>query len=117
MPNSAKLNLGKKGEQLAARYLQQKGYKILDFNYRTKFGEIDVVAKDGETIVFVEVKTRTSTRFGEPEEAVGKRKLAHIKRAAESFCIANSYNGQTRLEVVAIIKNQDSIAIRNVAVD
>jgi len=67
---------GNKGEELAAGYLSKKGYKIIERNFRTRFGEIDIVCWDGETLVFVEVKTKIGHDFGEPEEMVNKGKLA-----------------------------------------
>ena len=78
MPNSPqdlhKKFLGKKGEKLVVEYLKKHGYKILKTNYRTPFGEADIIAEDGDEIVFVEVKTRTSDRYGTPAESVVKKK-------------------------------------------
>ena len=66
--------VGSKGEDLAAEFLKDKGYRIIGRNYKTPIGELDIIAKDGETLVFVEVKTRSSNAFGYPFEAVGSRK-------------------------------------------
>ncbi|MBI4058025.1 YraN family protein [Candidatus Microgenomates bacterium] len=76
---------GKLGEEYAVKLLKAHGYKILTRNFRSKFGEIDIVALEGDTLVFVEVKTRWGSRFGNPEEAVTPRKLAHLTRAAHYF--------------------------------
>ena len=65
-----RINLGKRGEDIAARFLLEKGLALIARNFRDKFGEIDIIAKDRETLVFVEVKTRRSHRFGLPQEAV-----------------------------------------------
>lgn len=73
---------GLKGEALAISYLKRKGYKILEKNYRTKFGEIDVIASKDDVVVFIEVKTRTTEAFGAPEESVTRQKQERIKKAA-----------------------------------
>jgi len=82
------VNLRQKGnfyEELAARYLKAKGYEILARRYRSRSGEIDLVAKDGGTIVFVEVKGRQTTRFGLPQEAVDRRKQRRLRRTAQHY--------------------------------
>lgn len=66
--------LGIEGENAAAKFLEKKGYRIISRNYKTHIGEIDIIAQDGNTIVFVEVKTRGNESFGKPFEAVNKRK-------------------------------------------
>lgn len=77
--------LGKAGEDAAASHLEEKGYRILRRNFRTRSGEIDLVARDGQTIVFVEVKARTGTRFGLPAEAVGRARIERLERAGQLF--------------------------------
>lgn len=77
--------LGKKGEALAAKYLKKLGYKLLAKNYRTPFGEADLIFSYGEQTVFVEVKTRTNTAFGEAKEAVDKFKQARYRKIALYF--------------------------------
>ncbi len=81
----ARKKLGDMGEELAAKFLKNQGLKILERQYRTKFGEIDLVAKDGCEIVFVEVKTRRTLELGHPEEAVHSIKLAHMAASGECF--------------------------------
>ena len=71
------------GEELACKYLLQNGYKILERNFRIRGGEIDVIALDGETLAYIEVKTRTSYQFGRPEESITLRKLKFLERAAK----------------------------------
>ncbi len=73
---------GLKGEAIAINYLKKKGYKILQRNYRTKFGEIDVIASKDDVMVFIEVKTRSTDLFGAPEDAVTRQKQERIKKAA-----------------------------------
>ncbi|HUW21947.1 MAG TPA: YraN family protein [Candidatus Bathyarchaeia archaeon] len=77
--------LGKIGELAAVRYLRNKGYQIIERNYSSKYGEIDIIALEDGDLVFVEVKTRRGESFGLPEEAVDQRKIRHIKRAAFSY--------------------------------
>jgi len=74
--------LGLKGEDLAVRFLRKKGYKILSRNYKTPLDEIDIIAEDGETLVFVKVKTRTDNSFGLPFEAVNHRKREKLRKVA-----------------------------------
>ena len=95
--------LGNKGEELAARFLKKIGYKIMARQFRTRFGEIDLVAKDGHEIVFVEVKTRQTLEFGHPEEAVHPIKLAHMSAAGEAYLSDQKIeNVAHRYDVIAI---------------
>jgi len=81
--------VGELGENIAARYLANSGYAILEKNYTCKFGEIDIIAKKGMVIAFVEVKTRTNISCGYPEEAVNKYKIKKIKNTANFFIVNN----------------------------
>lgn len=85
MTQTYRQRLGKWGEDAAAWYLEGRGYRILFRNVRTPYGEIDLVASRGDGLVFVEVKTRTSLQYGQPEAAVTARKLAHMVNAANYF--------------------------------
>lgn len=104
-----KLNLGRWGENLAVSFLQAKGYHILARNVRTPFGEIDIIARQAgfetDTIIFIEVKTRSSTSLGKPEISVGVRKKSHIL-AAVQYYMQQSYenNLDWRVDVIAIEK-------------
>ena len=81
-----KRSFGKLGEELAAKYLSQNGYKLLEMNYRVgRMGEIDIIAAEEEYICFIEVKTRTNNFFGEPCESVGKRKQYSIRKLAWAY--------------------------------
>lgn len=77
--------IGKWGEELAAEYLTQRGYEIIARNARTPYGEIDIVAKQGDGLIFVEVKTRTSNKMGLPEESITARKRQHMIAAGEHY--------------------------------
>ncbi len=99
----ARLSLGQRGEATAVAYLQGKGYTLLHKNYRTKRGEIDCIFQDGEELVFVEVKTRSSAKFGDPLEAVNRRKWQQITRVAEQYLATHDIDCAIRFDVVGII--------------
>ena len=84
LPTDHQVVLGKSGENYACWELERRGYAILDRRYRTRIGEIDVVARDGETLVFIEVKARRSARFGLPAEAVGAAEADKLMQMASS---------------------------------
>lgn len=99
---------GEKGESLAAWYLKKNGYKIIEQNYRTQLGEIDIIAKEKKTLVFVEVKARRSTRFGNPKWAVTPKKQRKISMVALYYLkTTNQTSAKARFDVVAITSNQD----------
>lgn len=103
LPGTGRLRLGHQGERLAEAHLQQHGYKIITRNYRTPFGEVDLIAQHHTTWVFVEVKTRRSTAFGTPEEAIGARKRKHLLAAARHYLSQNNLRDVNwRIDVVAI---------------
>lgn len=94
---------GEQGEDFAVRLLKRNGYKIIERNFRTKLGEIDIVALSGDTLVFVEVKTRWSKKFGLPEEAVTPKKLRKIKRVGQLYSLTHpTAPKKMRVDVVAI---------------
>jgi putative endonuclease len=99
----AQLPLGRRGERAAEKYLRRNGYRIVARNFRAAGAEIDIVAMDGETLVFVEVKTRRSRDAGAPEEAVDERKQKQIRRAAEIFATRYRADEVTmRFDIIAI---------------
>ena len=96
--------LGNRGELLAAEFLEKLGYKILHRQLRGRFGELDLVALDGETVVFIEVKTRSNSAAGHPTESITPSKQAHMSRAALEFLKKRRWlNHRSRFDVVAII--------------
>lgn len=100
--------VGRRGEALAATYLHDRfGYEVLAANMRTPYGELDLICRDGGVLVAVEVKTRRSTAFGLPEEAVTPAKLAHITAAVEHYQQNEGLSTETdwRIDVVAIDLN------------
>ncbi|MCH8049350.1 YraN family protein [Patescibacteria group bacterium] len=99
---------GNKAEDLAAAFLKKKGLKILAQQYKTNIGEIDLVAKDGDEIVFVEVKARRSSHFGYPEESVTKSKLKKIVLVAEQYLREKKFErAPFRIDVIAIELDQE----------
>jgi putative endonuclease len=101
---AAKDDLGRRGEDLAAAYLEGRGLEILERNWRCSLGEIDIVARDGGTLVFAEVKTRSSVAFGHPLEAITAVKLARLRRLAGEWRAQHAaVSGGMRLDAVAVI--------------
>lgn len=104
---------GNVGERLAAESLQIKGYEILGRNYRSKWGEIDIVAKINNTVVFVEVKTKTTDKFGEPWEMVNHWKVEQVKRMGEVWCREFGWEGRVRMDVIGVWLNDNEPRIEH----
>ena len=103
MNGSGRIQTGKRGEDIAVAYLKNRGYRIIERNYKCLFGEIDIVAKDGDTVVFVEVKSRKSEKFGDPQAAVGLEKQKKISRISLKYLEEKHlYPCDARFDVVAI---------------
>jgi putative endonuclease len=101
--------LGRWGETLAAQFLTQQGYLVIERNYRTPYGEIDLIVQKADTLVFVEVKTRSTDAYGLPETAVTDQKRQHIISAAEAYLQAQqNQNRLWRIDVIAIRRFRDS---------
>jgi putative endonuclease len=106
---AAKDVLGRRGEDLAARYLEQQGLVILSRNWRCRHGEIDLVATDSTRLVVCEVKTRSGTRYGEPAEAVDARKVARIRLVTNAWLKAHQVRWvPVRFDVVAVVAEPGS---------
>ncbi|MFZ6014654.1 MAG: YraN family protein [Bacteroidota bacterium] len=97
-----KIKTGSKGENLAAAFLEQKGFEIVARNYRFRRLEIDLIARRDNWLIFVEVKTRSSTDFGEPEEFVVDTKRQHIFDTAEEYIFKNDWQGHIRFDIVSV---------------
>lgn len=102
-----KRKVGQLGESLARDYLKRKGYRILEQNYRTRYAEIDLVARQKDVLVFVEVRTKVGERFGTPEETLNWKKLQQVKRNAFSYASRVKWNKLYRVDAVCIILNED----------
>jgi putative endonuclease len=108
-----RISKGKRGEEAAADFLVKEGYKILERNYRCPLGEVDIVALDKGTLAFVEVKTRSSSTFGLPEEAVNQRKRHRIAKAAQFFISRKRlFNNPARFDVVAVTISEGKEEVR-----
>jgi putative endonuclease len=99
---SDKIKTGNKGETLAADFLEGKGFQILERNYRFGHAEIDLIVQRGKWVLFVEVKTRSSSHYGEPEEFVDYRKTNKIFEAAEEWIFANDWKGHIRFDIISV---------------
>ncbi|MEO1099753.1 MAG: YraN family protein [Bacteroidota bacterium] len=98
-----KAELGKEGEKIAADYLKARGYKLLETNWRFKRSEIDLICRKDDLLVFVEVKTRSSIGFGQPEESVDEKKVAKVVEGAEAYIFQNDWNMDIRFDIVSIV--------------
>jgi putative endonuclease len=99
--------LGKIGEQLAVDYLHRNGYSILERNFTFQKAEIDIIVQKDEFIVVVEVKTRNSAFFGNPQEFVSRAKIKLLVNAANEYLISNSLSQEVRFDIIAVLKNKN----------
>ena len=112
-------DLGRLAEEFASVLLQSKGYKILEHNFHSRFGEIDIIAMDGDILVFVEVKARWSQKFGGPEEAVTPWKISKIIKTADYYSLLHpNLSKKLRIDVVALeIENNKIVSSKVIHVD
>ncbi len=102
--------LGTRGEKIATSYLRKQGYRIIERNYRSRLGEIDIVAREDENVVFVEVKTRRSTEFGRPEEAISYDKRRRLSKLALSYLTYRRIEDTNcRFDVVSILMDKKKV--------
>lgn len=104
---------GKRGEAMAEIELRQKGYKILERNYRHGKSEIDLIATGEGLMIFIEVKTRSSSSFGYPEEFVSENQQQAIIRAANHYVEESGWKGDIRFDIVAIVVKQTTMQIEH----
>ena len=105
--------LGKQGEEIATAYLLKQGYLILDINWRAGRNEIDIIARDKDFLVIIEVKSRRSHTFMEPEEAVTREKQQALIRAANAYIFRKNINLETRFDIISIIHNQNDTRVNH----
>ena len=103
-----KINKGNEGEKMAAAFLEKKGYRVLEKNYRYKHAEIDLIVEKDDWLIFVEVKTRTSLTFGYPEEFVDDKKISKIMEGADQFIHEIDWNGNVRYDIISIYLNSSN---------
>ena len=103
--------IGRAGEEAAVRYLEQQGYTILERNFRLRTGEVDIIARDREYLVFIEVKTRTNNAFGSPFEAVDQSKQQRIARTALAYLAGQAREMPVRFDVVAVFAAGDAVRV------
>jgi putative endonuclease len=101
-------NFGKNGEEEAVKFLKNLGYTIVETNWRARKLEIDIIAKDVETLVVVEVKTRATDAFGDPETFVSKQKQNNLVKAATDF------NGETRFDIVSVLQINNNLVVKHI---
>ena len=106
--------LGKQGEDAVAVYLVENGYKILHRNWRFGSDELDIVAETDKYIVFVEVKTRTNTVFGTPEEAVNRKKQNFLIRASNAYLDKNNCTKEARFDIISVILPSQPLLINHI---
>lgn len=105
--------IGAKGEDIASSYLTSKGYRIIDRNFQTKLGEIDIVTEKGEFIIFIEVKYRSNLSFGYPYEAVNSHKLFKLKKMVEVYMVVNKIKKQAKVEVLSIWEENGETKVKH----
>lgn len=111
---SVAYELGKKGEALAVEYLSWKGFQILERNFHTGKAEIDIIARDKRILVIVEVKTRQTNFFGEPEEWVTPAKQRLLVKAANAYVKFRNFSGDVRFDVVSVIIGKNETTVRHI---
>jgi len=106
--------LGKRGEEMAVQYLTEKGYEILERNWRNIHKEIDIIAKDGECLVIVEVKARQSYEYGDPDIAVTRQKQWRLISATNAYVFQNNLDIDTRFDIISIVFKDDEPIIEHI---
>ncbi len=113
-----KKELGAKGEDIAVRYLESRGYRIVERNYRVRLGEIDIIAEHGKDLVFIEVKTRTDTFFGTPFESVTPQKQKQLSKVALDYLGRQEQHGRpARFDVIGIILKGNSAVLQDADIE
>lgn len=106
-------NLGIKGEILAVEFLEKNNYQILERNYRFDKAEVDIIAQTSNILAIVEVKTRSSSEFGNPEEFVKPKQIKNLVKAVDEYVTFNNLDLEVRFDIIAIIKNKDELKIEH----
>lgn len=104
-PSGHAVVMGKWGERFVERNLQRRGMEVVERNWRCEHGELDLVVRDGDTLVVIEVKTRRTQSFGWPEEAVSDEKAEHLRAAGEAYLYHSGWAGPWRIDVASVERN------------
>jgi len=99
--------IGKIGEEIAKKFLEKQGYKIIEQNYRTKYAEIDLVVSKGIFLIFVEVRTKKGENFGTPEETINQKKMRKLRQNAIAYAAIKKWSGPFRIDAVCIVLKPD----------
>ncbi len=113
MKNENSHNLGVEGEKIAKKHLLDKGYAILQQNWRFKKLEVDIIASYKDLIVFVEVKSRSTSDFGEPELFVTKKKQGFLISAAHEYLVSNDIELECRFDIVSVLRNNNKTSVKH----
>lgn len=105
--------LGKKGEQLAVDFLLKKDYQIVERNYRFDKAEVDIIAQQNETLAIIEVKTRSTTDFGNPQDFVKPKQIQRLVKAVDEYVTINKLDVEVRFDIIAIVKEKNSFKIEH----
>ena len=106
------LSIGKLGENIAQEHLKNKGYNIIEQNYKTKYAEIDLITKKKDTLVFIEVRTKTGEEFGTPEDTINRDKKSKLRMNAMAYVNRKKWKGPYRIDAICIILNPDQTISR-----
>jgi len=101
------LETARLGEGIAKRYLQDRGYRIIGQNYKTRYAEIDLVAQHKGTLVFVEVRTKRDEQFGRPEETINKNKINKLIRNTQGYILKRGYNKRYRIDAICVVLDEN----------
>ncbi len=102
------LKTGKIGEELAKDYLKKKGYKILEENYKTKYGEIDLVCQKDKQLIFIEVRTKKGESFGSPEDSLDKRKIRRVWLNSQNYINYKKWQGGCRIDAICLVLDHNN---------
>lgn len=105
--------LGKKGEQLAVNFLIKKDYQIIERNYRFDKAEVDIIAKQKDTLAIIEVKTRSSKDFGNPQDFVKPKQIKNLVKAVDEYVTVNDLDVEVRFDIIAIVKEKKGYKIEH----
>lgn len=105
--------LGKKGEELAVEYLLKKGYKIVARNYKYQKAEVDIIARKGNILSIIEVKTRSTPEFGNPQEFLKAKQIQRLVKAVDHFVTDHNMDVEVRFDIIAIIKNKSGTKLEH----